>query len=172
VRRLSPFLLCACISAAAWAGASVQPEELTRQVASNGAAAVVNRLFKDTGTWNAVMSHISSGDHRWVSLGITLLAGADAGAASEIHDALFPVLGRDPGYLLRKPPSPNFDAVEICGGRDDPLSTYKDAEAEQLSVRAKVAALGDGFGERRRLCLAALDSGLKDIRRYFGVQPK
>jgi hypothetical protein len=118
------------------------------------------------------MSHISSGEHQWVSLGIRLLAGADAGAASEIHDALFPALGADPGFLLRQPPSLNFDAIEICAGRHDPLATYKGAEAEQRAVRAKVAALGSNFSERRRQCLAALDSGSKDLQRYFEVDTK
>jgi hypothetical protein len=172
MRCIGLFLLSAALGAAVWAGAPVQPEELTNSIARDGAAPVVNRLFKDQETWDGVMTHISSGDHRWVALGIALLAGADAGAASEIHDALFPVLGRDPAYLLRQPPSPNFDVIEICSGRHEPLGTYKDAEAEHRAVAAKVTALGDKFGERRRLCLAALDSGLRDIQRFFEVQPK
>ena len=133
---------------------------------------MVDRLYMERDVWDAVMSDISTGEHRWVSLGIALLAGADAGAASEIHDALFPALGRDPAYLLRQSPSANFDVIEVCSGRHDPLATYKDARAEQLAVRTKVSALGGDLQKQRQLCLAALDSGLKDIRRFFQVEPK
>jgi hypothetical protein len=172
MRRLSLFLLTAALGTGVWAAATVQPEELTRDIANDGAAAVVSRLFKDPAAWDSLMARISSGDHHWVKVAIALLGGADAGAASEIHDALFPVLTRDPAYLLRQPPSRNFDVIELCSGRHEPLQTYQDAQAEQRAAAAKVAALGDKFGERRRLCLAALDSGLKGIRRFFEVQPK
>jgi len=168
-RRLSLFVLLGAISAGAWAEPSI--EELTRSLARDGAETVVRRLFDDQSTWNAVMARISSGDHRWVSFGISLLAKSDAGASEELHDAMFLALANDPAYLLSQPKSENFDINEVCAGRSDPPEMYKEAEAEQLAVRAKVAALSPKLGKQRDACLPALDSGLKDIRRYFGVQP-
>jgi hypothetical protein len=172
MKRLIPFLLSTTFGAIALAAASPQIEELNSGIARDGAKAVVIRLFDDRAKWDTLISHISSAEHDWVSLGIALLAESDAGAVSEIHDALFSALGVDPGYLLNRPSSPNFDIIEICNGRDDPPATYDAAKSEQLAVKRKVVALGAEFGDRRRLCLAALDSGLQDIQRFFDAHAK
>jgi len=172
MKLFSSLLLSTALSANALAAAPTQIEELYGSIARDGAKAVVTRLFDDRAKWDTLISHISSAEPDWVSLGIALLPGSDAGATSEIHDALFSALGVDPAGLLHRPSSRNFDIVEICNGRDDPPATYNAAQSEQLAVRRKVAALGAEFGDRRRLCLAALDSGLQDIERFYDVHAK
>jgi hypothetical protein len=172
MRRFSLIPIFSACAAIALAAASPQLEELKSGIARDGAQAVITRLFNNRANWEALISHINSAERDWVSLGIALLAGTDAGSISEIHDALFSALGVDPGYLLHQPSSANFDIISICNGRDDPPATYNAAESEQLAVKRKVSALGEEFGDRRRLCLAALDSRLKDIQRFYDVHAR
>ena len=172
MKRTGSFLFCLALSATASADASVSPEEIRRAVAKDGAPAVAAHLFRRQSVWDATISGVGSGDHQWVAVGVSLLSGADGGAASELHDALFAALAHDPDFVLRQPPSRNFDAIEICAGRHDPLATYDEASAEQLTARGKVAGLGADLAHQRELCLTALDSGLTDIRRFFGVKAK
>jgi hypothetical protein len=148
------------------------PTPLMEQVKKVGAKSVVFTLWEKRGEWASVMNRIASGQEAWVELAIALCPGSDAGAATDLHDAMFQALGQNPAYVLRRA-EPTYPLSDLCGGRDDPLATYKDAITEQERIIAAVKAVkSEELNSKKEACLSKLEEGKGHLRRYFGISEK
>jgi hypothetical protein len=152
--------------------AQEDPQSLTRQVNKTTARWVIWKLWENRGSWNNVMKGIASGEEAWVELAIALYPGSDAGTATDLHDAMFQALGQNPTYVLRRA-EPTYPLSDLCGGRHDPLATYKDAITEQEQTIAAVMMVeAKELQSKKEACLSKLEEGKGDLRRFFEVPEK
>ena len=145
------------------------PTMLMEQVRKMGPRCVVSNLWDKHGEWDRVMNGIASGQESWVELAIALYPGSDAGAATDLHDAMFQALGQNPTYVLRTA-EPIYPVADLCAGRSDPLSTYKDAitEQEQTIIAVKTVKSED-LQPKKETCLSKLEEGKGHLKRFFGI---
>lgn len=168
---MSLFLSMACVSSCFVdaKGIVASPHSLLREVSKSGATDVVRSLYLDRRKWGFVVHRIASGEKPWVDVGITLLAGSDAGPSSEIHDALFEALAKNPSVVLTAT-EPALSG-ELCGGRSDPLATYDAAMHELLKIQRAVSRVSEvRLRVLKQLCLRNLDENKEQLRRFFEVR--
>jgi hypothetical protein len=149
--------------------AQEDPHSLMQQINKMGARSAIRKLWENQGIWENVMKRIASGEEDWVELAIALYAGSDAGAASELRDAMFQALRQNPAYVLGRA-EPTFPVSDLCGGRSDPLPTYKDAIAEQESTIAAVKTVkSEELNSKKEACVSKLEEEKGHLRRFFGI---
>lgn len=149
-------------------------DSLLKHIRDNTAAAVIKDLWGTT-IWSDLVSRVATGEPKWVDVAVALSAGSDAGATSELNDALFAALLVNPEYVLSVLPGEpsNYNAVAlstICVGSTDPPDTYSAALAElKLAESAIQQVRLDALKIKRDLCLKKLVDGEADLKRFFGV---
>ena len=119
----------------------------------------VTDLYADSMAWSEFISKVEHGDKESIIKAIKLSAISDAGASSELNDALFVALKYEPTLIL----SSN---EQVCYGRTDPLKTYKEAINEVDEIIAIVTKLNS---ESAKECVNKLTKSKSDIARFFGV---
>ena len=171
--RLIPFF-----GLVTWSLASVAAEtgpvpkadsrKLIEEAQQNGARRTVLRLQSNQREWARVMENVASGQRSWIDLALSLKAGTDAAAGTELRDALFRALQRNPAYVLEHAQVGGYPLVVLCLGRAHPLPTYQEAIAE---VEATKKALMKGHAKelqaKKELCLEQLQEGRAALRRFF-----
>ena len=144
------------------------PSRILEQIRNHGASAVARELWDDQSTWNLIITNISSGLPDWVDVSLALNAGADAGASSMLHDALFEALGKNPEYILKRAEG-NFQISELCGGRHDPLASFDQAMSEHEAIITRVNEVKtDHLLTQKKECLRYLEKEKIGLLRFFG----
>ena len=146
---------------------------LLQEIEKKGASAVVRRLWGQS-DWEVLTRSIASGQPAWIDVALKLRGASDAGASSELHDALFEALGRNPTYILQVVGmngavySP-VQLEDICRGRADPLTTYEEAIAELSRTTDAVEKVKNKkLQEKKNICIEELRSGKDDLAIFFG----
>lgn len=151
------------------------PIVLLGDIKKTGATEVINSLW-GTPIWNQLTVKIASGEPCWIDVAIALRTGSDAGSTSELQDALFQALEKNPIYVLRTlnieqtPPYSSFSVSNICEGRSDPLPTYKQAATELEVIKISVEYISEkDLQLKRKLCLKKIEEGGEHLKRFFGI---
>lgn len=119
----------------------------------------VTELYANSKVWSEFTSHVEHGDKTSIIKAIELRKISDAGASSELNDALFVALKYEPALIL----SSN---KQVCNGRTDPLETYKEAIKEVDEIIAIVTKLNS---DTSRECVIKLTQSKSHMARFFGV---
>ena len=106
--------------------------------------------------------NVERGDKESVLLAIKLRGQSDAGASSELNDALFMALRNQPEIVLN-----SIYGFEACNGRTDPAIDYETAINEVDSVMGALSNLKTPKAER---CLNQLIQSKVHIGQFFGIQ--
>ena len=160
------------VSAAADVGSASKTDldKLIAEVKQNGARRTVLRLQGDPREWTHVKENIAAAQREWIDLAMSLKAGSDAAAGTELRDAMFRALKRNPSYVLEHAQVGGFPLAVLCLGRAGPLPTYKEAIAEVEAVKqALVKVQAKALHAKKELCLAQLREGRGSLRRHFGL---
>lgn len=140
---------------------------VTREIQAQGARAVARRLYADEETWTAFVKHVSSGKSKWIDIAVRLRAGTDGGASSELQDALFAALAKNPNYVFRLA-AEAFPPKTLCSGRTDPLPSLQVALDEIEHVERSVRRVHDErLRQQRQECLIALKGAKANVREFF-----
>jgi hypothetical protein len=84
---------------------------------------------------------------------------------------MFQALRQNPKYVLREAESTLLS--NLCGGRSDPLPTYKEAIAEEKQTIAALKMVqARKLQSKKEACLSKLEEGKGDLRRFFGISEK
>lgn len=145
-------------------------DRLIAEVKQNGARRTVLRLQANPREWMQVMDNIATAQREWIDLAMSLKAGSDAAAGTELRDAMFRALKRNPSYVLEHAQVGGFPLAVLCLGRAVPLPTYQEAIAEGEGVRkALMKVQAKALQAKKELCLAQLREGRGNLRRHFGL---
>ena len=168
-RALTLALATVAVSASVVVAANYDSaSEVLDDVSQRGPKSVVKDLWSDREQWAGVMRHVASGQTPWLKVAVALKDGTDAGASTELHDAVFAALRQNPASVLRQA-TVKFPVHELCVGRSDPLETFNLAASEQNAVIKAVRAVRDeDLKAQRTRCLARLNDGKANLRRFFG----
>jgi hypothetical protein len=143
---------------------------LFEEVKQNGARRTVLRLQANPREWKQVMDNIAAAQREWIDLAMSLKAGSDAAAGTELRDAMFRALKRNPSYVLEHAQVGGFPLAVLCLGRAAPLPTYQQAIAEVEAVKkALIKVQAEALHAKKDLCLAQLREGRGILRRHFGL---
>jgi len=143
------------------------PESIQADIHRHGVNAAASRVFAQAASRDALMAGVASGNVRWVRVGVGLQAVTDAGDRSELHDAMYIALARQPAVVLQLA-VPAFPVEVLCAGRADPLATLRESLAEVDAVRHAVRAVkAPALAAKKAACLSALDKGRADLIRFF-----
>jgi len=172
-RRTATAIVWFTFSCTACAGSatdgSLTPELLLHDVDNRGASVVVRDLWNRHDPWNEVTKRIASGENAWIDVALALRKGSDAGASSDLRDAMFQALAKNPAYVLQHA-EPEYPLSELCEGRVDPPSTYSEAIAEQVRTEKAVEQVRTiELQEKKELCLIKLREGEGHLKRFFGM---
>jgi len=129
-------------------------------LSSNLPANEVQELYSDSAAWEEFISNVEHGEKESIIKAIKLRKISDAGASSELNDALFVALQFEPQLIL----SSN---KEVCFGRTDPLQTYKEALNELDTIINIVSKVNT---EAAQDCVKKLESSKRQLARFFGVK--
>jgi len=165
---------CPLVSAAAEADRDVptSARELLDEVEGNGARRTVQRLYENRPVWTGVIENIASGQREWIDLALSLKAGSGGAESSDLRDAMFRALARNPSYVLRHA-QPDYPLAVLCLGRARPLPTYEQTRDELVTVeRALGQERADDLHYKKELCLAELREGHAHLRRFFGLESR
>ena len=119
----------------------------------------VSDLYADSAAWDKFISKVEHGDKESIVKAIKFRGISEAGASSELDDALFAALKYQPMLIL----SSN---MQVCNGRTYPLKTYKEAVTEVDEVIAIVTELNSDSAKE---CVNKLTKSKSNIERFFGV---
>lgn len=145
------------------------PLALIDEINRSGAPAIVRQLWANQSAWKNVTTNIATGRSAWIDVALALSEGADAGASASLGDAMFQALVHNPSLILQEA-EPQFPLELLCGGRSDPLPTYKAAATEMDQVREAVQRINsDKLQAKKDLCLAKLREGEVHLKRFFEV---
>jgi len=128
-------------------------------LSSNLPANEVQELYSDSAAWEEFISNVEHGEKESIIKAIKLRKISDAGASSELNDALFVALKYEPTLIL-------YSNEQVCYGRTDPLKTYKEAINEVDEIIAIITKLNS---ESAKKCVNKLTKSKSDIARFFGV---
>jgi hypothetical protein len=143
------------------------PAALIAFAESSDRATVHTLLYQSERGWAEVKARVASGDPSWIAAAKVLRRSTDGGMSSELHDAMFEALRANPKAVLSQS-EPEFDLPSLCGGRSDPLPTHRAAESELASTIVAVRGVGDkSLASRKRGCLASLEQGRANLKRFF-----
>jgi hypothetical protein len=162
---------------------SVHAENITlkdfeHNMKTSGPKTVLHEVFSDTTAWNALLTHIATGDPRWVELASTLYRNADGGAREELEMAVGESLDNNPSSILDQITKPGsaFPLSVICSALDidDPRFEKFESAMTELTRRKKAVSqiAGKHLKEARQRCLTELEHIEPDLRRFFGVESK
>jgi len=140
---------------------------LQHEIDAKGANEVVRNLYARNDAWTNMVRNVQAGKVEWIDIAVRLREGADGGASSELHDALFAALAANPDHVLRVA-APSVSITALCSGRSDPLSTAKAALSEIARIESAVGRVHDKtLKERQRACLVALEDAKANTNRFF-----
>ena len=162
---------CPLVSAAQADGdVRTSARELLDEVEGNGARPTVQRLYEDRPAWTRVIENIASGQREWIDLAVSLKAGSGGAESSDLRDAMFRALVRNPSYVLRHA-QPDYPLAVLCLGRATPLPTYAEGRDELFSVaRALKKVRAEDLRYKKKLCFSELREGHVRLRRLFGLE--
>jgi len=128
-------------------------------LSANVFANEVTDLYANSKAWSEFISKVENGDKTSIIKAIKLRKISDAGASSELNDALFAALKYQPMLILSS-------YKQACNGRTDPLKTYEEAIKEVDEIITIVAKLNSNSATE---CVNKLTKSKSDIARFFGV---
>ena len=121
----------------------------------------VQELYSDTGAWDMFIEKVQRGDKEAITKAIELRKESDAGASSELNDALFVALKFEPQLILS-------ESNQVCYGRNDPLSSYESAVKEVDIIIHSVSKINTDLAKE---CVQNLKNSKVHLAKYFGVKP-
>lgn len=133
-------------------------------VKTQGAPAVVAKLWADNARWNQVMANIGQGSHEWLQVAAGLRPGTDAGASEALDEAIFLALKHAPVTVLRLLKDGTFETSTVCSsniGADYTATQSRHFIKERIRVLDKMS--DPAIEPARAQCLAALRTALADF---------
>jgi hypothetical protein len=122
-------------------------------------ASVATELYSDSTAWGEFILNVEGGDKQSIVKAIELRKNADAGALSEINDALFAALKHEPVLILAS-------YKQACYGRADPLPTYREAVKEVEEIIGVVSKIDT---EAAKECVNILMKSKAGLLLYYEV---
>lgn len=134
-----------CFLALPVAAGELTPQQLTRQIDTQGPKAVIATLYgQDERQWRVVMEEIGKGDSAWLSVAARLAPGSDADSAESLATAVATAIPYNPAGVLAilDDNALPLSTSEVCGL---PFYTLTEPELDHYVVAAiqalyKVAA--------------------------------
>ena len=152
---------------AAASSTGLKPPELQHQIQEKGAKAVAEALFANKSSWATLTKNVRSGKSAWIDVAVRLRSGTDGGASSELQDALFAALAKNPRHVLQVS-APTVPIKVLCSGRSDPLPTANAAFSEIDRIQGAVGRVQDKhLVEQQKDCLNALEEAKTNTKRFF-----
>lgn len=149
---------------------ATSPANLVSQISASGPKSIINDLYKNEATWAYLMRQIKTGEKGWLEVAVTLEPGSDAGTASMLNEAVSLALLTNPENVLRFA-VPTYELPMVCGGRADPLPTYKLALSELEDQIQSVKSVKDSsLSSLRDTCLDKLEASKEHLCRFFDVK--
>lgn len=168
------FTLCTACSASS-PNTAIAPAELISEIQKVGATKVIRRYWGHP-EWRNLVGNVASGERDWIDVALALIPASDAGSASELHDALFRALRKNPEYILRSlaigkaPDGRSFSISDICDGRMDPLPAYENARKELEETRISLGKIqGEELQKKKGICMESLFSAGNNLKKYYEI---
>ena len=143
--------------------AAVTPGYVHEQVQRYGARVAMRDLYSEQATWRHLVAGVRSGDPAWLRAAVSLWPGADAGAGSELRDALRRALIPAPAAVLDQI-GPVLGFSDICSAPSDPPPSRAEALAE---LDAQILSVAHSQHPSARQCLVLLESSREGLDRFF-----
>jgi hypothetical protein len=110
------------------------PDSLAKLIEAAGPRAVLERAWYPSSFWaKVIVPGIEAGSPKWLKVAALLRPGTDAGATSELRDALYEALPRNPYRVLPILMSEGGSAEEVCRNAGEFVDPPKGGIAKYLA---------------------------------------
>ena len=171
MNRIGEFLLVTVFaamllvrSAVIHAASSPQAGMLLADAKTQGAPAVVSKLWSDNARWNQVMANIGQGNSEWLQVAAALRPSTDGGASEALDEAVFLALKPAPVAVLKLLKIGTFQSRTVCSSNIG--TDYSAAESKNL-IKDRIKTLeqlsNPATEAARAQCLAGLRAALEEF---------
>jgi hypothetical protein len=148
------------------ASSSPEAAALLADVKTQGATAVVAKLWADNARWNQAMANVGQGRHDWLRVAAALRPGTDAGASEALDEAIFLALKTAPSTVLQLLKDGTFDTRMVCSSNIG--ADYSAAQSKRF-IKDRIKILENlsnaAIEPARAQCLQGLHAALADFEK-------
>jgi hypothetical protein len=151
---------------------TANPSAIQQQIAQDGAARVLSRIYANKAIWVEVLRDIASGEEDWLDVANRLYPASDAGSREQLAQALGEALEHQPDKVLRV--SVPIFGFAVCAGPDVDDARYDSFDLSMAAIHNREVALlrvdGADLRKRRDSCLAELEAARDHVGAFYGVR--
>ena len=146
----------------------VNPELILSEISVGKGISVLNEIFHNPESWSYVNNKIELGNEEWIKVALELKKIAElvgsVGGSCGLHDSMFGAIKNNPLYILK-------NNLNLCEGRHDPLSNYKDAMHEVEQTKNALNRIkNEELQYDIESCLKMLNKSKRDLKRFFEIR--